>query len=180
MTTICWDGKKLVSDSQVTAGMQISPGGLRKIYTPEEGEYWDVNGHRVLAAGISGDGKSIEYVREHLRVGVTYKTRIEDVDELNFSALLIAEDGNCYRWGMTKRQGRPLMTDIVPLMPPTAVGSGQTFALAVMSIGKPAEAAVRAAIRHDKWSGGDLQIWEVPPKPATKSVRPVVTEPTPA
>jgi hypothetical protein len=181
MTSIAFDGKKLVSDSQATAGMIIQPGGLRKIHEPEEGEYWDVQGHRVLAAGISGDGKSIEVVKEKLRTGVTHKTKIDDIDEIGFAALLITEAGQCYRWQVNKRQGRPLHTDLLHLLPPAAAGSGQTYVLGVLSIGKSAEAAIRAAIRLDKYSGGDLQIWEVPPTPAIKSTRPVVVaEATPA
>lgn len=179
MTTIVWDGKKLVSDSQATGGIIITPGGLKKIFEPEEGEYWEVQGTKVLAVGISGDGKAIEAVKEKLRTGVTHKTKIDDLDEVAFGVLIIAEDGQCYRWQMNKRQGRPTHLDLLPLIPPAAVGSGQTYALAVLSIGKSPETAVRSAIRHDKYSGGELQIWEAPPKPATKSVRPVVAEPTP-
>lgn len=180
MTTIAWDGSKLVSDSQATGGIIIQPGGFKKIFEPEEGEYWDVLGHRVLAVGVSGDGKAIEAVKEKLRTGVTHKTKIEDIDEIAFGALIITEDGQCWRWQINKRQGRPMHNDLLHLLPPAAAGSGQTYALGVLSIGKSAELAVRIAVRHDKYSGGDLQIWTLPPKPATKSIRPVVAEPTPA
>jgi hypothetical protein len=180
MTSIAWDGKKLVSDSQGTAGVQIQPSGFKKIYEPGEGEYWEVMGQRVLAVGVSGDGKAVESVMEKLRTGVNHKTKIEDIDEIAFGALIITEDSTCYRWQMNKRQGRPTHMDLLQLMPPAAVGSGQAYAIGILSIGKSAEVAIRGAIRLDKYSGGELQIWEAPPKPATKSVRPVVAEPTPA
>lgn len=180
MTTIAWDGNKLVSDSQGTAGVIIQPSNFKKIYEPGEGEYWDVLGIRVIAAGISGDGKAIEIIKEKLRTGIDHKTRVDELDEIAFGALLITEEGQCYRWQMNKRQGRPIHMDLLQLLPPAAAGSGQTFALSVLSIGKNAETAVRVACRHDKYSGGDLQIWELPPKPAVKSTRPVVAEPTPA
>jgi len=180
MTTICFDGQKLVSDSQATGGAMVIPGGVKKIFEPEEGEYWDVQGNRVIAFGVSGDGKAIESVRDKLRSGVTHTTKIDDLDEVAFGVLLITEDGQCYHWQTHKRQGRPVHHDLLLLGPHAAVGSGKTYALAVLSIGKNAEAAVRAACRLDKYSGGELQIFEVPPKPAVKSVRPVVAEPTPA
>jgi hypothetical protein len=173
MTTVAWNGKKLVTDSQVSLGTTANPGPVKKIFEPEEGEYWECYGTKVVAFGISGDGKAIGFMRDRLREGISHRTRFDDIEEVSFGALVITEDGNCYRWQTNKRNGRPQHQDLLQLMPPCTVGSGHAYALGVMWIGKDIETAVKAAIKLDKWSGGDLQIWELPPKPDVKSVRPV-------
>lgn len=174
MTVVAFDGKKLVSDSQVSLGTTAAPGAFKKIYEPDEGEYWECYGTKVLAFGVSGDGKAIGYIRDKLCEGITHRTRFDDVEELGFGTLLILEDGLCYRWQVGKRHGRPQNADLTLLLPPCTVGSGHAYALGVLSIGKDIETAVKCAIKLDKYSGGDLQVWELPPKPAIKSQRPVI------
>lgn len=62
----------------------------------------------------------------------------------------------------------------LPIDPPLSIGSGSPYAYGVLETGKKnlAQAAVRAAIKLDINSGGDLQIWKMPEVPATPSVRP--------
>ena len=177
MTCIAFDGKELVSDSRMTLGDMASPSPFKKIYTPEEGEYWEVNGIRAIAFGVAGDAMAVHYLREKLREGITYKTKVEN-DDLMSHTIIIDENRTAWIWRFAEVK-RPEISkyELLPVLPPVAVGSGEPYAYAVMTIGKNARAAVETAMRLDINSGGDLQIFKVPPKPETPSVRPKVTEP---
>lgn len=180
MTICCWDGKELVSDSQMTAGdmIQISP--FRKIYTPEENEYWEVKGVKVVAFAIAGDAFSIEYVKEKLQGGVDHKTRFEENKDLGFHAILINENGEAFMWRYVKRQERSSeRAELLPMLPPIAIGSGTEFALGCMAIGKSARVGVKAACRLCVGCGGNLQSFTFEGKPDVPSKRPPAPEPTP-
>lgn len=171
MTTIAFDGKMLVSDSQLHHGDIKQPAPFRKIHTPEEEEYWELNKTKVIALGLVGNPHTLNFIKEKLQEGVDYKTKFEVPGDEEFEAILIDENGLSHLWIVLNRKGE-MISMVTPMLPPLAIGSGDQFAVAVMSIGKPAHAAVKAAIRLDVNSGGNLQSFEVPPKPETKSVRP--------
>ena len=176
MTIVCTDGKELVSDSQVSMGDMAHPSAFKKIYTPEENEYWEVYGVKVIAFGLAGDAEAAIYIREKLSEGVTHRTRFEH-DDLAFGCIVIDENGTCYEWfSVTNAKNGRNTNRLLPLLPPLAIGSGRDYAYAVLSIGKDAKTAVKAAIKLDNCSGGELQIFKIPPKPETPSVRPKALE----
>lgn len=180
MTTVCFDGKSLVSDSQATAGENFIVTNIaKKVHTPEEGEYWDYNGRRVLAFGIAGDPSSIEYIREGLNEGLTHKTAFSASSYMEFDALLVMEDATSVIFSGYMNNGVQTYHSF-PAEVPVCVGTGTPFALAVIDHSKnnQAERGVRAAIKFCAYTGGDLQIWELPPIPEVRSVRPVVETPT--
>jgi hypothetical protein len=172
MTTVAYDGKFLVSDSRITAGSTVSLSPFQKIYTPEPGDYWEVNGVKVLAFGVSGNATTAEYIKEKLREGINFKTKFEEKDMI-FGSIIIDENGNAYKWAVTKIRKRDEdRWEFLPMLPPIAIGSGQAFAMGIFAIGKNAKVAVKTACRLDKYSGGDLQIFQFPGKPVVPSVRP--------
>lgn len=173
MTIIAFDGKELVSDSQMTLGDTICQAPFRKIYTPEEDQYWELNGVKVIAFGLAGDALAIEYVKEKLQEGINHRTRFDDQENLAFHSLLINEKGELWTWKVVKSKERSRdRHELLPMLPPVAIGSGTDFALGVMAIGKGARLGVKAACRLDVGCGGNLQIFEIPPVPAVLSKRP--------
>ena len=53
MTTLIFDGKKLYADSRATNDNEMYIPPVQKIYTPEEGEYWEVMGTKAIAFAIA-------------------------------------------------------------------------------------------------------------------------------
>jgi len=174
MTTVVWDGKELVSDSQITSMDTAELAPFRKIHTPEEDEYWEVKGVKVLAFGLAGDAMAIDYIREKLNAGINFRTKFDDAHDLVFRAVLINEKGEAFLWTVIKNKERNReRNELLPMLPPIAIGSGREFALGVMATPKgDARAAVKAAIRLDVGSGGNLQYFLFPGVPDTLSVRP--------
>ena len=188
MTTIVWDGKTLASDSQMTVGhSMIALSEHQKIFTPNpEKEYWEANGQRVVAFAVSGDAKSIDYIKHELHQGITFRTQVEVEDELAFQAILVTENHMVYDWVVdTNKEKRNTWSSLIPINGPTAKGSGGRFALAIVSVGKDAKTAVKATIKLDAFTGGSIQEFIPEPAPALPSVRPehlkpVVVEKPPA
>lgn len=177
MTIIAFDGKELVSDSQMTLGDTVCLSPFRKIYTPEDDQYWEINGVKVIAFGLAGDALAIDYVKEKLQEGISHKTRFEDQDNIAFHALVINEKGELWTWKVVKTKERNRdRHELLPMLPPVAIGSGTDFALGVMAIGKGARLGVKSACKLDVGCGGNLQIFEVPPVPAVLSKRPPALE----
>lgn len=179
MTTVAFDGKTLASDSKATQQNITMIGPATKIFWPGEGEYWDVMGVKIVAFGMAGDYDMLPFLKEVLSEGLTHRT-VFDYDDVNFASILIDENGNAWMYAIHRTQdGRKNTTVFTPSQGPCAVGSGQIVANAVMSIGKSAEAAVKAACKLDIYTGGDVVVWQVPPKPEVPSVRPVKPEEQP-
>lgn len=174
MTVVCWDGKELVSDSQMNLGDLIQPSPFQKIYLPGENDYWEIRGVKIVAFGIAGDAFSIEYVKEKLQQGIDHKTRFEENKDLGFHAILINENGEAFVWRYVKNSDRNReRVELLPMLPPVAIGSGMEFALGCMAIGKSARVGVKAACRLDVSCGGAIQHFLFEGKPAIPSKRPV-------
>lgn len=174
MTTVIWDGKTLASDSQVTSNGAIGLAPFKKIYTPDDAtEYWEVNGKRIIAFGLSGDARAVDYIRHELHKGITYRSQVDVDDELFFSAILLTEEHLVYSWTVdTNKEKRNTHSSLIPFDGPVAKGSGGRYALAVIAIGKDSKTAVKAAIRLDPHSSGDIIEYAPPAPPAVPSVRP--------
>lgn len=177
MTTVCFDGKTLVSDSQATAGDSFIVTNIaKKVHTPKEGEYWDYNGRRVLAFGLAGDPSSIEYIKEGLSEGLTHKTSFSASSYMEFDALLVMEDATSVIFSGWLNNGVQTYHSFEAEVP-ACIGTGTPFALAVIESNKKNQAVkgLKAAIKFCAYTGGDLQIWELPPIPEVRSVRPITT-----
>lgn len=173
MTTICWDGKTLASDSRASQQSIAMIGDAQKIYTPEPHEYWEIQGVKVLAFALAGED-TLPWIKEELEKGITHRTDIPELIQTDFVIIAVTEKGDCWYWGIGRhpRAGR---NDIVisQVTGPCAAGTGQVVATAVMSIGKSAKEAVKQAIRLDNHSGGAIQSWDFPGVPEVLSTRPV-------
>lgn len=177
MTTICWDGKTLATDSKASQRDIAMLGDHKKLYLPTEDQYWEIQGVKVLAFALAGDPDVLPWVLEALDKGVTHRTGLEDIQETDFVTLCITEKGEAWYFGLSRnaRQGRNTVI-LSPIFGPGAAGTGQVIANAVMSIGRSAKDAVKQAIRLDNHSGGAIQSWEFPGVPEVLSKRPVVVE----
>jgi len=180
MTIVAYDGKKMIADSLGSVGDLKLPGGVKKIYEPEADEYWEINGTKVIAFGMSGLLAGAPYVRELLQKGITHRTVISPSHDQFFEALCILETGDAYVLSTEPHRAKgPGAHEFImlPVSVPIAIGSGAPYALAIMSAkdGNQAEKGVAAAKRLCAHCGGDNVVWHLPPPPEVKSVRPVLT-----
>jgi hypothetical protein len=152
----------------------VMPGAFKKIYTPDDAtEYWEANGVKVIAFALCGQAKSVDYIKEHLRKGIDYKSRVEHLDELDFEAFIITEKHDCFIWNVyANKEKRGEEQFLLPMPPPVAAGSGMRFAMAAMVVGKDAPGAIKVANKLDAFSGGEVVTFELGEIPAAPSVRP--------
>lgn len=174
MTTIAISEGMMASDGQATKGRLALPGNFKKIHLPDEAtEYWEANGVKIIAFGVCGQAHAIEYIKEYLRKGVDYKTRVEHQDELDFEAVLVTERHEVFAWDVyANKEKRGEQQFLVPVNVPYATGSGGIIAQSAMFVGQNAAKAVKTATKLDIFSGGDVDVFNFPPVPEVKSVRP--------
>lgn len=176
MSVAAFDGKLLVTDSAITTDGQISPSEFRKIYTPDEGEYWEICGVKAIAFALIAVPVVYPQFRKLLQEGMDHSSDAMVFDN-TFDAIVIGENGVAYQVMMSEsvKPDKRSVLNIIPATGYLAIGPGDQFATAVMSIGKSARAAVKAAINLCIECHGNLQSFEVPPKPETPSKRPSAT-----
>lgn len=75
--------------------------------------------------------------------------RVMDKDEHSFTCLIVDPDGSIR---VMTAHGYEIMHNCDYI----AIGSGQEYAMGAMFAGADAETAVRASIRHDIYTGGDV------------------------
>lgn len=176
MTTLAFCNGVLAADSQSTQDETVGLGEAKKIFTPNEDEYWDIQGIKVLAFALCGNAQDLAYVKEELSVGVTHRTRIQGPEVLDFLIMAVTEDGTCWYWGINRNPRRQHNYDVVVLEPLPGSGtggSGQTIAKAVLSVTGCAVKAIEVASKLDLYTGGPIQTWTYPGKPEVMSKRPV-------
>jgi hypothetical protein len=173
MSVAAFDGKLLVTDSAIHSESQISPSSFRKIYTPDEGEYWDICGVKAIAFALIATPIIYPQFRKALQSGLDHSADATVFDG-GFNAIVVGENGVAYEVILSEsnKPDKHMIFNIVPATGHVAVGDGDQFALAVMSIGKSARTAVKAAIKLCTECDGNLQVFEVPPPPETPSKRP--------
>lgn len=141
MTTVCWDGRTLASDSQIQEDDAIEPGGLRKIYKIGN-----------VLAGFAGNVENgMEFIL-WLKAGADPANKPTKFDR-DFKALVIRPSGRAYGY-----EGRLVPCRCGKI---TAIGTGRTAALAAMMAGASAEQAVRIAIQLDPNSGGRVRVLDL-------------------
>ena len=168
MTTIAFDGKTLASDSQLTLGDLRLDSHTQKIFQPNAGESWYVNGERAVAFGVSGKLSAVQAVRKELASGVygyrglTTDSRFPKGD--SFKYLVITEAGEVYAGGQYSDEETPWLARVSA---PVAVGSGSEYAMGAMATGTSAEYAVEIASRFDINTGGAVQVLHPVKSPIT-------------
>jgi len=178
MSTVAFDGKRLVSDSSISVDNTVSQTPFRKIFTPDDdGEYWEICGVKAVAFATVGLPCSGRELRKALQKGLDEDTDTSCFTE-QFDGIVIDENGVAHQLVATARNkgGQEIIRlHFIPTMGMVAIGSGEQYAMAVMSVGKSARSAIKAAIALNIDTAGCLQVFEVPPKPETPSKRPAVS-----
>ncbi len=164
MTTIVFDGKRLVADTlRTSAGFKL-PGDFTKIWLPGSAT-WKIQGVEVMAVGFSGSCSFQMELKEKLLENLTHKTKFTNL-EGGFTLLCYMKTGNVfhvhYHTSTKNTTGYTAITDMGNSG--EAVGSGSSYALGALSMGCDAAEAVIAAINVSTSTGGNLCIWN-PKKP---------------
>ena len=152
MTTIAYDTKSLVSDSQSSIGNMRYEDDCQKLHK-------DVGPFAIL--GIAGDFQTamdiIEVIADYTKISQIRSLRFEG--EPNEQAptvhmIGITHEGQLWFYDGTK--GFELRADR-----PYAIGSGSEYALGAMAAGASAKEAVIIAARYDINTNDVLQIAEI-------------------
>lgn len=153
MTTVAWDGQILASDSQEEL-LGWASYGARKIHLVRPGIYVglsgsDTLGNHYLRTLSSWWNDDVEKIPAYKLDG----THLDD--SCNIQALMIdVRTGTpfCYRL---------FMSGLQPVSGPQAIGSGAAMAYPALLLGRTALGAVEFAIKHDPYSGGEIQYVDV-------------------
>lgn len=151
----------MAADSQATAnGHRRSLGNAQKIYVAGTNDNWTVEGKKIQAFGFAGRYSAVPLIKGLLTNGVKHDTE-PSVKDMRFTILAVAETGDVFLWVVSNDSKKNEKTaDLTPVTGPIAIGSGCVFAEAVLAIGMSAVDAVKAAIRLDVMSGGEVSYWE--------------------
>lgn len=140
MTTVALDGISVASDSQRVCGSERVDLATKKIKK--------VDGHLFAFTGDYGIFEpAIDW----------YLNKDADPEK----APKVSKDGN-WRLLVIRSDGIMSYTDTVPYGEPfpypQAFGSGASYALTAMRLGKTAEEAVKIAAEFDVWTAGPVQV----------------------
>jgi ATP-dependent protease HslVU (ClpYQ) peptidase subunit len=145
MTTIAYDGKTLVSDSQSSIGSLKYEDDCQKIF-PNVGPF--------AALGVAGSYQDcmdiINVISEYNKID---HIRSLDFKELNWQAEMIGITHEGQVWHYSGNRSFELRPDL-----PYAVGSGADYALGAMAVGADATSAVLAAAQLDLYTNDKLQV----------------------
>ncbi len=167
MTTIAWDGKTLAADGQSTLDGLICSLKEQKIYHPDSGVEWLVNGEKVLAIGAAGDCGAEFELQEKLANGITYATEFSTA--FGFSAIAICGPNRAYLISSKEDSAK---ISLCLQVDPYALGSGATVAITAIHLGESAIEAVNTAIEMDVYSGGRVQWFSVKKSDSLHSMYP--------
>jgi len=140
MTTVAWDGKTIAADGQRTHGGDcVVPGDVHnKLHVLKSGSVF---------AG-AGDVGEILMVADWLDAGCKPGDRPKLSND-GFGGLIAHPRGRCEKIDSNLRP-MPVNSRFM------AVGSGESFALTAMYLGKTAEEAVRVASKFDVFTNGNV------------------------
>lgn len=153
MTVIAYRAGVLASDSRVTNGTDIMPGGMVKIMRLEDG----------TLVGACGSAVGIHALFEWAQG--TRKTKPPRVCKHAYM-IMVSPDGS----SITQMEGRHPYT-LKDTGGYYADGSGAAFALGAMHHGATAVEAVSAAIEHNAGCGGEVQVLHLEPVAKPKRTR---------
>lgn len=160
MTTIAYDTKSLVSDSQSTlSGEQIYEEDCQKIF-PEVGPFAIL----AVAGNYQNAMDVIDVVKDYAKIdhilGLDFKSL-----GWQCSMLAITYDGKL--WHYTGDKSFELRPDL-----PFAVGSGAEYALGAMAAGADAATSVSIASRFDLYTNNNLQVVDLSPEESEEPEKP--------
>lgn len=154
MTTIACDGKTLASDSQGTSCSYIHQSNVEKIIP--------VNGGYYAIAGDLFDLDPMIEAAEAYFESVTYDAEgnpsaplAYSFGDLEIESTLLympVNSNKCIVFNSDKNG----MLRAISINYPIAIGSGQDFAMGAMASGASAKKAIKAAIKLDPYSGGEV------------------------
>lgn len=159
MTTVVYDSKSLVSDSQSTIGEEIYEEDCQKLFP-------DVGPFAIL--GVAGNYQDasdvIKIVKDFTNIDQILGL---DFKELEWDCAMIAITNQGEIWHYTGKYSFELRPDI-----PFAIGSGASYALGAMHAGADAQGALLAAARFDLYTNSTLQVatLEAPEEEAEEQV----------
>lgn len=150
MTTITFRDGLLASDTRISLG-DMPAGNTRKLY--------NINGYCVAAAG---ERSEIEPFFKWLREGADLfeKPTWPKDTKTGFSAIVIGACQLPAVWYCWSTESGSLIVDEV-IAPYFSIGSGKYFAIGAMAHGASSVEAVRAAMKCDPWTGGDVEVMHV-------------------
>lgn len=153
MTTVAWDGQTLASDSQEELNGWATY-GARKIHLVRPGVYVGLSGSDAL-----GD----HYLNT---LNKFWTDAIEEIPARKLDGSPLEEDSNIQALMIDTRSGTPLcyrlfLGGLQPVAGPQAIGSGAAMAYPALLLGRSALSAVEFAIKHDPYSGGEIQYVDV-------------------
>lgn len=144
MTTIVYDTKSLVSDSQSTIGDQIYENDCQKLF-PNVGPF--------AVLGVAGNYQDamdvIEVIQDFTKVN---QVRGLDYEELEWNCAMLAITHEGQVWHYTGKFSFELRSDI-----PFAIGSGASYAMGALAMGADAETAVKVASKFDLYTNDITQ-----------------------
>jgi hypothetical protein len=144
MTTLVYDGKSLVSDSQSSIGSEIYEEDCQKLF-PEVGPF--------AVLGIAGNYQDcmdvIDSIGEYTKVE---QIRNLDYEELGWDCGMIGITHDGSVWQYTGKDSFQLRPDL-----PFALGSGSDYAMGAMYAGADAKTALEAAARYDLYTNNVIQ-----------------------
>lgn len=159
MTTVCYDGKTMCSDSLAITGSRAKLSNFKKIFLPEKDEKWFIGGHEAKVVGYAGKIESFELMLPMLRKGIAITDK--PPEGLGTCQLLcVIGDGVSITWSHYEMENGPPIVDFVVNNMPVGIGSGCIYGEGVLAVGGSAEQAIRGACKLDINSGGDyIQLW---------------------
>lgn len=136
MTTIAYKDGILAGDQRLSGDSHIWHDKSRKVFRLRDGSLF----------GACGDNGAGEVLLRGLKKGVLCPELPKDAE---IDAILVTAEGKVLLWeaGIWMKWPEPFV----------AIGSGRTFALAVMRLGHDAVTAVKAGVAGDVHSGGRVQ-----------------------
>ena len=145
MTTIAYDGKKVVSDSLSCIGDMKYEQDCQKLFK-------DVGPFAVL--GIAGSYQDsmdvIQTIQDYNKID---HIRSLDFKELDWKCVMLGVTHDGQVWHYSGNRSFELRPDL-----PYAIGSGGDYAMGAMAVGATAEEAVLAAARYDLNTNEVLQV----------------------
>lgn len=140
MTTIAWDGTRLAADTQSTRNDLVVSVASDKITAFTDG----------TAFGYTGANSDRSVAEEWIERGMKWPA-----PEFDGAALIVPRRGRAFI--LESKAAGPVLSSFRY----QAIGSGAAIALGAMASGGTATAAVRAAIRHDVYSGGRVRSFKL-------------------
>ena len=141
MTTICYKGGVLASDTRAYSGGSQPMGNKQKIFKIEGGSCFGVS---TPQPGLS------ESIRDWFVEG-KHPDHEPNIPEAGFAMLEIDKHGQVFFYSNSLNPSGPLMDEYF------AIGSGAEYAMGAMAFGACAADAVAAASIHDVWTGKLVQ-----------------------